>query len=78
MPESYILAIKLLLFWLFTPKLLLLPLKTLLLFGTATTLYRTLNATGNVTVVSRFATSLFPHCKLKPLSVSVERKKYER
>nr|DAG48199.1 MAG TPA: hypothetical protein [Caudoviricetes sp.] len=75
MPLSYILAIKLLLFCDFIPKLLLLPLRLLLLLGAPITLYKTLNATGNVTVVSLLTTSLLPHCKSKTAPKGVERKK---
>lgn len=44
------------------PKLLLLPLRLLLLLATPTTLYKTLNATGYVTVVSLLVALLLPHC----------------
>ena len=46
------------------PKLLLLPLRLLLLLATPTTLYKTLNATGYVTVVSLLVALLLPHCYL--------------
>ena len=62
LPLSYMFAIKLLLFCDFMPKLLLLPLRLLLLLGAPITLYKTLNATGYVTVVSLLTTLLLPHC----------------